>query len=152
MPLFLAYGIKTVYPEFDVKDILTDNALALYSRIEQACGEPSGESKLSPVKMLKPNWQSNNFVRQYFSRNTPGLKPAQGPILVISSELDPATPIQRTGEVITRMCKQGDQVQFERYPQSEAGSVFGDSVRDQISWIQARFAARPMAGNCPQRH
>ncbi len=152
MPLFLAYGIKTVYPEFDVKDILTDKALALYPRVDEACGEPSGESKLSPVEMQKPNWQSNNFVRQYFSRNTPGQKPAQGPILVISSELDPATPIQRTAQVIARMCKQGDQVQFERYPQSEAGSVFGDSVRDQISWIQARFAGRPMAGNCSQQH
>lgn len=152
MPLFLAYGIKTVFPEFDVKDILTDKALALYPRVDHACGEPSGESKLSPVEMQKPNWQSNHFVRQYFGRNTPGQKPAQGPILVISSELDPATPIQRTAHVIAGMCKQGDQVQFERYPQSEAGSVFGDSVRDQISWIQARFAGRPMEGNCPQQH
>ena len=152
MPLFLAYGIKTVYPEFEVKDILTDKALALYPQIEQACGEPGGESKLSPAEMLKPNWESNKFVRQYFSRNSPGHKPAQGPMLVISSELDPTVPIQRTAQVITRMCKQGGHVQFERYPQSETGRVFGDSVRDQISWIQARFAGRPAAGNCSEQH
>src|SRR5271157_645643 len=61
MPLFLAYGIKAVYPEFDVKDMLTDKALALYPRVEQACGEPGGELKLSSAEMLKPNWESNNF-------------------------------------------------------------------------------------------
>lgn len=148
MPLFLAYGIKTVYPEFDVRDILTDKALALYPQVEKTCGEPGAESKLSPAEMLKPNWASNKFVRQYFSRNTPGQKPAQGPMLVISSELDPTMPIGRTAQVIAQMCKQGGQVQFERYPQSDTSSVFGDSVRDQISWIQGRFAGRPAASNC----
>ena len=150
-PLFLAYGIKTVYPEFEEKEILTDKALALYPRVEQACGEPAGESNLSPAKMLRPNWQSNKFVKQYFDRNSPGRKPAQGPLLVISSALDPSIPIQRTLQVINRMCKQGDQVQFERYPQSEAGAVFGDSVRDQISWIQARFAERPAKSSCHEQ-
>ena len=150
-PLFLAYGIKTVYPEFDVKYMLKDRALALYPRVEQACGEPSVELKLSSAELLKPNWESNRFVRQYFSRNSPGQKPAQGPLLVISSELDPTVPIQRTAQVITRMCRQGDRVQFERYPRSETGRVFGDSVRDQISWMQARFAGRPAAGNCSEQ-
>jgi hypothetical protein len=151
MPLFLAYGIKTVYPEFDVKDMLTDKALALYPRVEQACGEPSGESKVSSAELLKPNWESNKFVKRYFSRNTPGQKPAQEPMLVISSELDPTMPIHRTAQVITRMCKQGDRVQFERYPQSETGRVFGDSVRDQIAWIQARFAGRSAASSCSEQ-
>lgn len=149
--LFLAYGIKTVYPEFDVKDMLTNKALALYPGVEQTCGGPGVESNLSSTEILKPNWKNNTFVKQYFSRNTLGLVPTQGPMLVISSELDRAIPIQRTAQVITRMCKQGDRVQFERYPQSETGRVFGDSVRDQISWIQARFAGRPAASNCSEQ-
>ena len=150
-PLFLAYGIKTVFPEFDVKDILTAKALALYPRVEQTCGEPNGSSKPSSLEMLNPNWESNKFVKQYFSRNELGQKPAQGPMLVISSELDPTMPIHRTAQVITRMCKHGDRVEFERYPQSEPGRVFGDSVRDQISWIQARFAGTLAASNCSEQ-
>lgn len=152
MPLFLAYGIKTVYPEFDVKDILTEKAQALYPRVEQACGDPGAEAKLSPAEMLKPGWASNKFVTQYFSRNTPGQKPAQGPIFVLSSELDPSLPIGWTAQVVSRMCKLGDRVQFERYPQSDTGSIFGDSVRDQIAWMQARFAGRPAASNCSAQH
>jgi len=152
MPLFLAYGIKTVYPEFDVRDILTDKALALYPRVEQSCGDPGAESKLSPAEMLKPGWAGNKFVTQFFSRNTPGQKPAQGPIFVLTSELDPLLPIVWTAQVVAHMCKQGDQVRFERYPQSDTGSVFGDSVRDQIAWIQARFSGRKPVSNCSEQH
>jgi alpha-beta hydrolase superfamily lysophospholipase len=149
-PLLLAYGIKTVYPEFDVKEILTEKALVLYPRVENSCSDPMVESKLTSAEMLKPDWASNKFVRQYFSRNTPGKKPAQAPLLVISSELDPREPIGRTAQIIARMCKQADQVQFDRYPQSQPTSVFGDSVRDQISWIQARFAGRRGTRNCSE--
>ena len=152
MPLFLAYGVKTVYPEFDVKDILTDRGLALYPRVEQACGDPGAEAKLSPADLLKPGWASNQFVTQYFSRNTPGQKPAQGPIYILTSELDPSLPIGWTAQVVARMCKAGARVEFQRYPQSDTGSIFGDSVRDQIAWIQARFAGRPATSNCSEQH
>lgn len=148
MPLFLAYGIKTIYPAFDVSDILTDKALALYPRVEQSCSDPSAQARVSPAEMLKPNWQRNHFVTEYLSRNTLGSKPAQGPVLVIRSEVNSTVLMERTAKVIARMCRQTDAVDFERYPQSDSGSVFGDSVRDQIAWIQARFAGRPSTSNC----
>jgi hypothetical protein len=125
MPLFLAYGIKTVFPDFDVGEILTDKALAVYSQVDRACGNPLTESRLASSEVLKPAWKSNRYVAEYFRRNTPGQK-----------------------RLIEQMCRQGDRIQFERYPQSDAGSVFGDSVRDQIAWIQARFSRRPAASNC----
>ncbi len=150
-PLWLAYGIKSVYPDFNIKEILTDRALALYPRVEQTCEDPAGASKLSRADLLKMEWANDRFVKQYFSRSALGGKPAQGALLIISSELDPTIPIQQTTQVIARMCKQGDQVQFERYPQSDAGAVFGDSVRDQIAWIQGRFAARPASSNCAEQ-
>jgi hypothetical protein len=146
--LFLAYGIKTVFPDFDVGEILTDKALAVYSQVDRACGNPLTESRLASSEVLKPAWKSNRYVAEYFRRNTPGQKPARGPLLVISSELDPGAPVRRTARLIEQMCRQGDRIQFERYPQSDAGSVFGDSVRDQIAWIQARFSRRPAASNC----
>jgi Secretory lipase len=69
-------------------------------------------------------------------------------MLIISSALDPSIPIGRTAQTVSKMCKEGDEIQFERYPQSEISTLFGDSVGDQISWIQARFANRPAADNC----
>jgi hypothetical protein len=144
-PLFLAYGIQTVFPQFNVKDILTDKGLSLHTQIEKSCTDPARQSS---SEILNPNWASHRFVKQYFARNEPGQRAAKAPMLIISSALDPSIPISRTTQVISTMCKEGDEIQFDRYPDSELSSLFGDSVAAQISWIEARFANRPAANNC----
>lgn len=146
----LAYGIKTVYPQFQVADMLTEKGHALYHEIEQMCSQPRTMPELSPIEMVKPGWESNAFVRQYFERNNPGLtRDFYGPILVISGTDPAATLATMTSQAIRRMCKRGDRVQWERYPNLDAGSVIGDSVRDQIGWVEGRFAGRPSPTNCP---
>ncbi|HLZ41571.1 MAG TPA: lipase family protein [Candidatus Sulfotelmatobacter sp.] len=152
LPLFLAFGIKTDFPQLELKDLLTEQGMALYPRVEQSCAEPVIAAKLSPAEILKPNWADNKFVKLYLSRSALGEHAAQRPVMVISSELDSMIPIRATEQVISRLCKQGDEVEFERLPQSDPGSVFGDSVRDQIAWIQSRFAGRKAESNCGQQH
>ncbi len=142
---FLAYGIKTVYPQFQVTDMLTQRALALYQEVGQNCGETAIVGQAAEV--LKPGWENNEFVKQYFARNTLGQTRARGAILVISANADRTVPV--AAPVIARMCKQGDRVQWERYPNVDQGRVIGDSARDQITWIEARFAGRPAPANCP---
>jgi hypothetical protein len=46
------------------------------------------------------------------------------------------------------MCKQGDHVQVIKFTDSEPGRVLGGSVRDQMAWIQDRFAGRPAPDDC----
>lgn len=144
--LFLAYGAKTLYPQFDPTHILTDKALALLPAVEHACSEL--EANVPEPEITKPNWQSNPFVKQYFSRNRAGQKPAYGPLLAISD----ADPNGRTAQVIARMCKLGDVVQFEKYAAYDPGSVIGESVSDQIAWIRGRFSGNPAPSNCSQYH
>jgi hypothetical protein len=145
----LAYGIHTVYPQVPITDMLTGNSLALYHQVEQTCSPAKTIPELSPAEMVKPDWESNAFVRQYFDRNDPGQMRAYGPILVITGDADPVKSATMTARAIARMCQQGDRVQWERYPQPAPASVIGDSVRDQIGWIEARFAGRPSPTNCP---
>jgi hypothetical protein len=142
--MFLAYGIKTVYPQFQVTDMLTERALALYQEVGQTCGETAIVGQAAEA--LKPGWENNEFVKQYFARNTLAQAQARGAILVISAA-DRTVPV--AAPVIARMCKQGDRVQWERYPNLEPSRVIGDSARDQITWIEARFAGRPAPANCP---
>ena len=141
----LAYGIQTVYPHFQASEILTEKGLALYQDIGQVCSETR---ELSPAQTVKPNWESNSFVRQYFERNSPGKIPAFGPILVISRDGRAAIVITATAPAISRMCKQGDRVQWLRYPDLDPGGIIGDTVRDQIGWIEGRFAGRPATRSC----
>jgi hypothetical protein len=143
----LAFGIKTVYPQFQVSDMLTEKALALYREIGETCAQATSP-ELPSIATVKPSWESNGFVRQYFDRNNPGQTHAYGPILVISGHADPPRLAAAT-QAIGRMCKQGDRVQWERYPDLDPGSVIGESVRDQIGWIEGRFGGRPSPTNCP---
>ena len=148
MLVFLAHGIKTVFPEFRVEAMLTEKAIPLYQYISHVC-----EARLGPEpaanEMLKPGWENNRYVKEFFTRNTPGRKPAHGPLLLISGEADAGVPSALTATAVAQLCKQKDRVLFVTYPGLNASAVIGDSVSEQISWIRARFAGLPAPGNCP---
>jgi len=144
---FLAYGIKTVYPQFQVSDMLTEKALTLYHQVGEDCGNANSGPELSASEMLKAHWEDDPYVKQFFARNTLGQKPAYGPLLVIGSETDAALHTT-TAQVIARMCKQGDRVEFEQYPDPDPGLLAGNSVMAQITWIRARFSGAVAPANC----
>jgi alpha-beta hydrolase superfamily lysophospholipase len=148
MLVFLAQGIKTVFPDFRVEEMLTDKAIPLYQHISHAC-EASLGPELAADEMLKPGWENKRYVKEFFTRNTPGRKPVYGPLLLISGEADPEVPSALTATAVARLCKQKDRVLFVQYPGVNASTVIGDSVSEQISWIRARFAGLPAPSNCP---
>jgi len=146
MLLVLTSTVKVLYPEFQVSDMLKDSALPAYQHVAQTCG---GEAEPEFTNgMLKLAWENNRFVKEFFSRNTPGQKPAHGPLLVISGEADPVIPGEMSAKTVARMCKQGDRILFLKYPNLDASGVMGASVADQLSWIKARFAGDVAPGNC----
>jgi hypothetical protein len=147
MLLVLASTVKALYPEFQVSGMLKARAIPAYQRVAQTCG---GETEPEFTnEMLKPGWENNRFVKEFFSWNTPGQKPAHGPLLVISGESDLVIPAEMSGKTVARMCKQGDRILFLKYPDLDASGVMGGSVADQISWIKARFAGYVAPSNCP---
>jgi acetyl esterase/lipase len=148
--LVLAYEVKTFYPAFQTKQMLTERALAIYRQLETACAVASGDSGAPATQMVKPGWRDNGFVQQFFARNIIGEKPAFRPLFIASSDADLVARMGITARTAARLCKQGDKVQFQRYQSSEFTDAMGDSVRDQISWIQSRFAGRPAASNCSE--
>ncbi len=146
---FLAYGIKTVYPDFDVRNILTEKGLSAYQHLNESCGSVATSAEISTSEALKTDWKHNKFVEQFLERNQLGQHLAYGPLLVITDDEDPDVPPATTAQVLGRMCKQGDRIQINKFPDSQPSMVIGDSVRDQMAWIEARFAGRPASSNCP---
>jgi hypothetical protein len=146
--VFLAYGVRTLYPRFQVNQVLTEKGLALYHQIETACTLQSPGPGIPANRTIKPDWKDNGFVQRFFARNSVGQIPAYGPLLVIGSDADPAVSKGLTAQVVARLCKQRDVVQFHKYRSTEFARVLGDSVRDQLTWIQARFAGRPASSDC----
>ena len=139
----LAYGIKTVYPSFQPSDVLTEKGMTLYHTIEQTCSDMSSVSEPSVTESVKPSWDQNKLLLQYLDRSMPAASQPYGPILMISSDHAPST-----SDAISKTCRLGAQVQWLHYSDADPGRVIGDSVRDQIAWIEARFAGRKPAGTC----
>jgi hypothetical protein len=139
----LVYGTKTVYPNFQPSDVLTEKGMTLYHTIEQTCSDVGSDSEPPVTGSVKPSWDQNKLLLRYLDRSTPAVSQTYGPVLMISSDHAPST-----SDAISKMCRLGDQVQWLRYSDFDPGRVIGDSVRDQIAWIEARFAGRKVTGSC----
>jgi hypothetical protein len=146
MLVLLARGIKTVYPEFRVEEILTDRGIRLYEYVSHACDASSGQTPAAG-EMLKPNWENNRYVKEFFARNTLGRKPALGPLLLISGDTGMRSALTTT--TVARLCAQKDHALFVKYPAFNESAVLGDSISEQVSWIRARFAGLLAPSNCP---
>jgi pimeloyl-ACP methyl ester carboxylesterase len=147
--LSLVSTMENLYPEFKATEILTDKAISAYKHASESC---VADAHLEfPQEIMKPGWNNNRFVKELFARNSPGLKAAHGPLLVISGEIDPIVPVETTAITVARLCKQGDKVLFLKYPNLDSSGVMGASAGDQISWIKARFAGYPAPNNCRQK-
>jgi pimeloyl-ACP methyl ester carboxylesterase len=140
----LTYGVKTVTPQFEARDMLNPKGMLFYDQIAQVCGSPASSSD----DLLKAGWESNPFVQQFFSNNRVGEKRTAAPLLVITGEADPIFPVDLVASAVNRMCKQGDRVQFDRYPALSRFQIPGETVTEQTSWIRERFAGKPAPGNC----
>lgn len=139
----LAYGTKTVYSDFQPSAVLTEKGMALYHTIQQTCSDMGSVSEPSVTESVKPSWDQHKLLLRYLGRSTPAVSQTYAPVLMISSDHAPST-----SDAITPMCRLGDQVQWLHYPDVDPGRVIGDSVRDQIAWIEARFAGRNARGTC----
>ncbi len=146
--LLLAHGIKAIDPIFKPEEILTSQAMPVYQKEQEECGVPEA-SKVPPAAMFRPGWQSNKFVRAYFNRNRAGEARADAPLLIVSGEEGAA--MVAIMKVVRRMCGQGDRLLFRRFAEGDPGSVIGDSAREQMSWIQDRFAGRAAPANCSEQ-
>jgi Secretory lipase len=147
MLVFLAQGIKNQYAEFRVDEMLTDKGLALYKYLGESCEATSGQVP-SPNELLKAGWQNSPYIKEFFSRNALGRKPAFSPLLLISGETDGDVPSSLTAALVGRLCQRKDRVLFVNYPGLNLSAVLGNSVGEQVSWIRARFSGQPAPSNC----
>jgi len=147
---FWIYGVKTLYPELDLKDVLTDKALAIYdTSVEDGCSAGSGAFAALPTgEMLKPGWNENQYVRQFLARNQPGKHSTYGPLLLVGGGDDVLFTESAGRKILQHLCAAGAQVQRKVYPGLGHDPVVYGSLRDQMDWIAARFAGRPAPNDC----
>lgn len=147
MLVFLAKGIKAVYPEFRVVDMLTDKAMPLYEYVDSACEAGSGPVPTAS-DLLRPGWMNNPFVKEFFTRNSLDHRPTNGPLLLIAGENDTLVPNALMVRTVAGLCAQKAKVLSINYPGLDSGAVVENSVGEQLSWIKARFSGLRAPSNC----
>ena len=147
--LELMYGVATVFPAFQPAAVLNPAGLSLYKRIANECAENGAAFTDSSADPVGQKWNGDPLIQAYFDRNRLGVSAAKAPILVLSSQAD--SHAGDTREIVSRLCAVGDKVQFDNYPGSDPGTLIGDSVRDQIQWIEGAFAGRSARNDCSSR-
>ena len=147
---FWIYGVKTLYPELDLKDVLTYKALVVYNAsVEDGCSEASGAfAALSTDEILLPHWKDNKYIKQFLARNQPGLQSSHGPLLLVGGGDDVLFTESAGQKIFQRLCSSGARVQHNLYPGLGHDPVVYGSLRDQLNWISARFAGEPAPSNC----
>ena len=150
---FWVYGVKTVYPQLQLKDVLTDQAVALYDRsVEDGCSAASGAFAALPTdQILQPGWSRNRYIQQFLERNRPGTESTFGPLLLVVGGDDMLFTESAERKVFQRLCAGGGLIQRRLYPGLGHDPVVYGSLRDQMDWIKDRFAGRAAPSDCSSR-
>ena len=148
---FWVYGVKTVYPELDLKDVLTAKAIAIYNgSVADGCSAASGAFAAIPTEeVLLPDWKKNKYIQQFLARDQPGKLPAYGPLLLVGGGDDILFTDAASRKIFQRFCSARARVQRNVSPGLGHDPVVYWSLRDQLNWIAARFAREPAPSNCP---
>lgn len=147
---FIVFGAKTIYPELELRDILTDTALARYATfVEDGCSAASGAfTALASNEMLKPGWIGNRFIKQFLARDRPGAQPVRGPLLLVTGGADVMFTESAGRTIFQRLCAGGERIQWNVYPGLGHDPVVYGSLKDDLDWIAARFAGEPAPSSC----
>ncbi len=149
-PVYVAFGIKAVYPNFDTHVMLLSAAVNAYPRLTtQGCHGVSsaqfGSVKLGAV--VDARWAAAPLVQKLFTSNQVGNQPISGPMLVAGAESDDVVPAELLAARVKAVCATGAAVSYRKYP-GDHESMLVTSLADELSWITERFQGLPAQGNC----
>jgi pimeloyl-ACP methyl ester carboxylesterase len=148
---FIAAGIHARYPDFEPRDLLSDQVLAHYDDVTtNGCFYYGYATYAGAARgaLLRPQWQKSLWIRRFFEGNAVGAAPIGGPILIIAGEADQTVPIEGMRAVAKQLCASGQLATFRSYPKLDHDPVMEHSTPDQLDWIKARFAGKPPTSSC----
>jgi pimeloyl-ACP methyl ester carboxylesterase len=148
-PVYVAYAVKRLFPQFQINDFLMPAAEAHYDELTKSgCFflAYARFSSIAPGQVLRNGWDANPYFKQLMALNRVGAEPIRGPLFVASGTEDDSVPSSLVEEGVKQQCTAGEQLSYKAYPGDHA-SMMRSSFKDQISWIRDRFEGKPAAGS-----
>ena len=101
-----------------------------------AVGHSQGGAAVLEVAALERSLRDRNFL---------------GTVSLAPHGADVTIPASLTRQAAGKLCRLGDRVQYQTYPEMDHDPLVYASFRDQVRWIGARFAGEPAPSNCALR-
>jgi len=150
--VYLAYGIKARFPQFNVADMLTRTELSQYRAMTtKGCWSYGYATQLSHLlgkTAVTPHFADNPWVKKFIAQNAALIHRPTRPLLVLAGGADQSVPPQSIREVAARACRLGYHLQFRIFPGLDHDPLMDKSTPYQLSWIRARFAGQAAPDNC----
>jgi hypothetical protein len=136
------------YPKFDPAALLTPDALAKASVIDQQC-DITNVFPSTSAPVLAHNPLDDPALAAIVHMNSPGNRPAGAPLLVVQGTADQFALQPLTDAFVSKVCAGGDTVDYRLYD----GATHGDpelnaSSSDVAAWFADRVAGKPAASTC----
>lgn len=145
-----AKGFQAAYPEADPAAVLTPDAAAKASIVEEQCAgavvkafaATSANSVVARNPLEVAPW------RDLIHASSAGNRPAGAPVLVIQGEADALVLQPLTDGWVKKACTAGAVVDYRTYPGADHGSVIPAARADVLEWLAARVQGDAAANGC----
>ena len=146
-------GMETFTPEFSAEAALTEKAMSLMPRVDEACVTDLLREGASLGLQTSTTFQFNPFS------TTPGVAEAvkqmevpsarfDRPVLIAQGTEDTMTPYPLARAYAKELCEAGTELTFLVYPGEEHSGPVNVGRADFAEWVGALFRGEPSPGNC----
>ncbi len=127
----------------------TSAAIARFRDLETMCADAAADTFTLPLAdYLRPPGPNFDTYLKLAAENQPAHTRSVAPVLLVQGLADVAVFPASTEQVLTRMCKLGDRVDYITFPGASHKGVVPLSMPDVISWARARIAGKPAPSTC----
>ena len=139
-------GVKNMYPEFKEDDVLTREALQRQNFVEQLdCTTRVSIPLIMGLKVLRPGWEDNTYIKSYFETVSNGAKPIDGPMLVVHGDRDANLAIDVASTAVDQTARVSPKasIDYVAIPGPSHVPTLSAGQRVWMDWIADRFAGVP---------
>lgn len=151
---FVVYALQYLYPEFDYRDILTEQAAMRWELyLQLKAGDGVGFSVLLGIDLLKPDYAQNPYLRDFVSKTSNGDKAIAGPLLVLQGLADVNIDARTTTRAVQATCKAFPRsaLQYQTWEGVTHNPIMFAAQQVWLQWIADRFAGLPVGSGCQER-
>jgi pimeloyl-ACP methyl ester carboxylesterase len=142
----LVEAYHAAYPQFDPAALLTPEARAEASPVDQKCSLPDVSS--SPNLALAQNPLDIPALAPILHTNSAANRPAGAPVLVVQGTADDGNPQFLTDAFVKKACAAGDTVDYRVYTGATHLGVVPAAANDVTAWFSDRVSGAAAISTC----